>query len=112
MQIAAPEGCEESARQFYGGLLGLTEAPKPEPLRTRGGVWFTVGAQQLHIGIETNFRAARKAHPAFRVEAAALDALASRLQAAGTEIVWDHDLVGVRRFYVSDPWGNRLEFLA
>lgn len=112
VQIAAPKGCEGAARRFYGELLGLAELPKPEPLRGRGGVWFEAGAQQLHIGVEEGFQAARKAHPAFRVDAAALDELASRLQAAGTEVAWDHDLVGVRRFFVADPWGNRVELLA
>jgi catechol 2,3-dioxygenase-like lactoylglutathione lyase family enzyme len=111
VQIAAPKGCEAAARRFYGELLGLAEVPKPEPLRARGGVWFVVGAQQLHVGVEADFQAARKAHPAFRVDAAALDELASRLQAAGTEVVWDHALAGVRRFYVADPWGNRVELL-
>ena len=112
VQLAAPEGCEKAARHFYGELLGLPEVPKPEPLRGRGGVWFAVGAAQLHIGVDAHFQAARKAHPALRVDAAALDALASRLQAAGVEVTWDHELVGVRRFFVADPWGNRVELLA
>ena len=112
VQIAAPEGCEAQARRFYGELLGLPELPKPEPLRARGGVWFEAGAQQLHVGVEEGFQPARKAHPAFRVEAAALDALAARLGAAGAEVIWDHALVDVRRFYVADPWGNRVELLA
>jgi len=112
VQVAAPQGCEEAARRFYGELLGLPEVRKPEPLRARGGVWFAVGAQQLHIGVEARFQAARKAHPALRVEAAALDELASRLRAAGTEVRWDHELAGVRRFFVADPWGNRVELLS
>ena len=107
VQIAAPKGCEAEARRFYGDVLGLAEVPKPEPLRARGGVWFAAGTQQLHVGVEEGFQPARKAHPAFRV-----DELAARLQAAGTEVVWDHELVGVRRFYVADPWGNRVELLA
>ena len=109
VQIAAPQGCEEAARRFYGDVLGLAEVPKPEPLRARGGVWFEAGAQQLHVGVEDGFQPARKAHPAFRVDE--LDELAARLQAAGTEVLWDHELVGVRRFYVADPWGNRVELL-
>ncbi|MDA0183997.1 VOC family protein [Solirubrobacter phytolaccae] len=112
VQIAAPPGCEKAARRFYGELLGLAELPKPEPLRARGGVWFAVGAQQLHVGIEEPFQPALKAHPAFRVEAAALDEVAARLQQAGTEVAWDHALADVRRFFVADPWGNRVELLA
>jgi catechol 2,3-dioxygenase-like lactoylglutathione lyase family enzyme len=110
-QLAAPPGCEEAARAFFGDLLGLAEIAKPEPLRERGGCWFALGAHQLHIGVEDDFRPARKAHPAIRLDPADLDALAERLTAAGHPVTWDTSLPGERRFYVSDPWGNRLEFL-
>jgi hypothetical protein len=68
VQVAAPPGCEPQARRFYGELIGLAELTKPEPLRGRGGVWFGVGAQQLHIAVEESFTPARRAHPALRVE--------------------------------------------
>ncbi|HEY8774532.1 MAG TPA: VOC family protein [Gaiellaceae bacterium] len=109
VQIAAPSGCEEEARRFFGELLGLPELPKPEPLAARGGAWFQVGAQELHVGVEAEFEPARKAHPAFAVDD--VDALAARLEAAGIEVRWDGELPGVHRFYAADPWGNRLEFL-
>jgi catechol 2,3-dioxygenase-like lactoylglutathione lyase family enzyme len=109
VQIAAPRGCEAEARAFYGELLGLREVPKPEKLAPRGGVWFQVGAQQLHIGVEDDFRAARKAHPAYAVDD--LDAMAQRLSEAEVTIKWDDAIPGVRRFYINDPWGNRLEML-
>lgn len=109
VQIAAPAGCEEEARRFFGGLLGLPELAKPEPLAGRGGAWFQVGAQQLHVGVEAEFEPARKAHPAFVVDD--VEPLAARLEAAAVEVRWDHELPGVRRFYADDPWGNRLEFL-
>jgi catechol 2,3-dioxygenase-like lactoylglutathione lyase family enzyme len=112
VQLAAPAGCEEQARAFYGGLLGLMEVTKPEALRARGGVWFGVGAQQLHIGVEASFSPARKAHPALRVASQDIDALASRLEANGASVSWDESVPGVRRFYTEDPWGNRLELLA
>ncbi len=112
VQIAAPPGCEAEARRFYGGLLGLPEDPKPEPMRATGGVWFALGSQGLHIGIEADFAPARKAHPAIRVAPQALDALAAALAAAGEVVTWDERLPGVRRFYTEDPWGNRLELLA
>jgi catechol 2,3-dioxygenase-like lactoylglutathione lyase family enzyme len=111
VQLAAPPGCEGEARRFYGELLGLEEIPKPEPLRTRGGVWFQLGRGQLHIGVEDPFRPARKAHPALRVPPDRLEALAARVSAAGVALRWDAELPGVRRFYVEDPWGNRLELM-
>jgi catechol 2,3-dioxygenase-like lactoylglutathione lyase family enzyme len=112
VQIAAPAGCEPDARHFFGELLGLSELEKPEPLQQRGGVWFALGQQQLHIGVEKAFAPAQKAHPALSVSPGQLDALAARLAAAGAEVVWDDALPGVRRFYSEDPWGNRLEFVA
>jgi catechol 2,3-dioxygenase-like lactoylglutathione lyase family enzyme len=112
VQLAAPEGCEAAARSFYGGLLGLPELEKPEPLRRRGGAWFAVGAQQLHVGVEPGFAAARKAHPALRVDSGTLQELAARLELAGVRVLWDEELADVQRFYCEDPWGNRVELLA
>jgi catechol 2,3-dioxygenase-like lactoylglutathione lyase family enzyme len=108
VQIAAPKGCEAQARFFFGNLLGLTEIEKPEPLRARGGCWFRVGARELHIGIEDPFRPATKAHPAFSVSG--IEPMFTALQKAGVQVIWDDALGGIRRFYASDPWGNRLEF--
>ena len=112
VQVAAPPGCEADARRFFGDLVGLEELEKPEPLRARGGAWFRVGAQQLHVGVAEPFAPARKAHPALRVRPDALDGLAERLTAAGVEVRWDDALPSARRFYANDPWGNRLEFVA
>jgi catechol 2,3-dioxygenase-like lactoylglutathione lyase family enzyme len=112
VQIAAPAGCEEAARRFFGGLVGLTEIEKPEPLWARGGVWFALGEQQVHIGVEKEFEPARKAHVALRLGATELDSLAERLATAGSPVTWDESLRGERRFYSEDPWGNRIEFLA
>jgi catechol 2,3-dioxygenase-like lactoylglutathione lyase family enzyme len=108
VQVAAPPGCEHEARAFYSRLLGLTEVEKPEPLKARGGVWFQVGPQQLHVGVQEDFQPATKAHPAFQVDA--LDALAERLVTAGAPVKYDDAIPG--RFYTEDPWGNRLELLS
>jgi catechol 2,3-dioxygenase-like lactoylglutathione lyase family enzyme len=106
VQVAMPVGGEDAARRFYTGLLGLAEVPKPEPLRATGGVWFEWG---VHMGVEADFRPARKAHPGLSV--ADLDGVAARLTAAGAVVEWDERLPGVRRFYTHDPFGNRLELL-
>jgi len=108
VQIAAPEGCEPAARDFFGRLLGLEEIEKPEKLRARGGCWFKIGTRQLHVGVESDFRPAAKAHPAFAVHD--IEALFRDLSAAGVRCKWDDALAGIRRFYAQDPWGNRLEF--
>jgi catechol 2,3-dioxygenase-like lactoylglutathione lyase family enzyme len=110
VQLAAPRGCEEAARRFFGGVLGLEEIEKPEALRGRGGVWFAVGGQQLHVGVEEPHAPARKAHPALACDD--LGAAAARVAAAGGTVSWDDAVPGVRRFYTSDPWGNRIELVS
>ena len=113
VQLAAPPGCEAEARRFFGELLGLRELPKPAALAVRGGLWFQCGAQQIHIGVENDFRPAKKAHPALRLaDEPALDALKSRLQDAGIATKEDREIADSARFFADDPWGNRLEFVA
>ncbi|MET8207060.1 VOC family protein [Streptomyces sp. NPDC005373] len=109
VQLAAPAGSEDALRRFYGDALGMTETPKPPALAARGGCWFEAGQVRLHLGIERDFRPARKAHPGLRVTG--IEAYAARLAAHGVRITWDGDLPGHRRFYADDPVGNRLEFL-
>ncbi|WP_406265555.1 glyoxalase [Actinacidiphila glaucinigra] len=109
VQLAAPPGSEEILRAFYAGVLGMSEVPKPPVLAARGGCWFATGAVQLHIGVEADFRPARKAHPGLRVSG--IEAYAERLESRGAAVVWDSDLPGHRRFHTDDPFGNRLEFL-
>jgi catechol 2,3-dioxygenase-like lactoylglutathione lyase family enzyme len=109
IQLCAPPGSEPQAREFYGNLLGLPEIDKPPELKKRGGVWFELNGQQLHIGIEENFTPSPRAHPALSV--AGLDALRERLNAAGYATQSDELFIGYNRFYVRDPFANRLEFV-
>lgn len=109
VQLAMPAGEEARARAFYGDLLGLPELPKPAALAARGGCWFAVGdGQQLHLGVETPFQPARKAHPSLVV--ADVSALRRRLSAAGVAVSDDALRPGTARCYCADPFGNRLEF--
>ena len=109
VQVAAPRESEAAMRRFYGEILGLQEIPKPRTLAGRGGVWFQLGRQQLHVGVEDAFAPARKAHPAFLV--ADLAALRGQIEQAGVAVNEDAPLPGYERFYCNDPFGNRLEFL-
>ena len=109
IQIAAPSGSEESAREFYGVLLGMEEIPKPENLKARGGCWFLCGSQEVHIGIQNDFIPAKKAHPGFTVNA--IEQLKSRLKEAEYEISEEPPIDGRSRFFTHDPFGNRIEFL-
>ncbi|WP_298331463.1 VOC family protein [Haloactinopolyspora sp.] len=112
VQIACPAGSERLVRAFYSGLLGMTEVAKPAALAARGGAWFRSGTAELHVGVEEPFRPATKAHPAFVVAAAGdLDAVCTRLRAAGVDAEPDLLLPGYRRAYIHDPFGNRIELL-
>jgi len=104
-----PAGGESRAREFYQGLLGIPEVPKPPAMAARGGCWFERGALRVHLGVEDEFRPARKAHPAFVVTG--LTALAARLRAARHECREDSELAGYDRVFVDDPFGNRIELL-
>jgi len=110
VQLAMPAGQEERARAFYRDLLGMSELPKPAELAKRGGCWFASGGVQLHLGVEADFRPAKKAHPALRC--AEFDLLVGRLRLAGVEMVEDANIPGVRRGHLFDPFGNRIELIA
>jgi catechol 2,3-dioxygenase-like lactoylglutathione lyase family enzyme len=109
VQLAIPAGGEEACRRFYVEALGMAEIPKPVALAARGGLWVRSGGVQIHLGVEADFRPARKAHPAIVV--VDLDALAARLSDAGHAPTWDDAIPDLRRFFVSDPLGNRIEFM-
>jgi catechol 2,3-dioxygenase-like lactoylglutathione lyase family enzyme len=108
VQLAMPPGREAEAREFYSGLLGIPETTKPAELAKRGGAWFESGSLKIHLGVEADFRPARKAHPALLVRD--LQALVDRLRKAGVGVLED-TLDGYHRVYVADPFGNRLELM-
>ncbi len=103
-----PDG-EAAARWFYGEVLGLTEIPKPQVLAGRGGLWFECGPLQIHLGVETDFQASKKAHPALLVTSLAW--FLARLQAANCIIEQDRQLPGFERAFTIDPFGNRIELM-
>ena len=109
IQLAMPAGQETLARAFYVGVLGLTEVPKPQVLAQRGGVWFESGSAKVHLGVEADFRPARKAHPGFLVSD--LREVIARCEAAGIAIISDEPLAGYERIHIHDPFGNRIELL-
>lgn len=109
VQLAIPPGGEQVAREFYTGVLGMSEVEKPEALRARGGCWFRGGGWEIHLGVQAEFVPARKAHPGVLVDG--LDDLAEALTTAGRAVEWDPEFPGHRRLYTADGHGNRLEFL-
>src|SRR3954471_15210806 len=106
VQLAMPVGEEQRAREFYSGLLGLNEMPKPSELAKRGGAWFENERVKIHLGVEADFRPARKAHPGLLVDD--LRALNDLLRASGYSVSEDAAVEGVFRSFVSDPFGNRI----
>ena len=109
VQLAMPAGAEEAARRFYVGVLGMIEVPKPHELAKRGGCWFQSGTVQVHLGVESDFRPAKKAHPALRCRN--YEACISRLRTAGVYVREVDDIPGVRRCHIHDPFGNRIELI-
>ena len=109
VQLAMPAGEEAAARAFYSGLLGLPERAKPAELAQRGGCWFEGPGVKVHLGVEADFRAAKKAHPALLVDD--LAAMIANLTAAGVAVAEDEPADGRARCFVSDPFGNRIELM-
>lgn len=110
VQLAMPTREEQRARAFYRDLLGMREIPKPDELAKRGGCWFVSGNVQIHLGIEDNFSPAKKAHPALQCHDYA--GLTTNLKNAGIDVTEVSDIPGVKRCYVHDPFGNRIELIA
>ena len=109
VQVAIPAGGEEAARSFYIGILGFTEMEKPPAMANRNSIWLAVGPVNLHLGIEadSDFHAARRAHPAFTVDN--LDEIVLACQRARLPTREDTPVNNFRRTHVFDPFGNRIE---
>ena len=110
VQLAIPVGGEADARRFYCELLGMEEIPKPPRPAARGGLWLRSGTVVIHLGVEADFRAARKAHPA--LVCASYGALVAKLRASGIAVRHDHEIPGVERCHIDDVFGNRIELIA
>jgi catechol 2,3-dioxygenase-like lactoylglutathione lyase family enzyme len=112
VQLAMPPGEEERARAFYAGILGMDEIAKPPELAQRGGAWFVSGDVQIHLGVEPDFVAAKKAHPALRC--ADYSALVESLKARYVDVQQDRlpFADGAAHAYLNDPFGNRIEIIA
>lgn len=105
-----PAGGESAAREFYAGVLGLEEVPKPPELASRGGAWFRGGSVQIHLGVDPQFVPAKKAHPA--LICTAYSELLERLAESGVAVTADplpYD--GKAHCYIADPFGNRIEII-
>lgn len=110
VQVTIPFGDEQKAREFYGGVLGLMELEKPENLKANGGIWFQLGAIQVHVGCEDNeHRSHSKAHIAYNVDN--IDACRAKFKELGIQIYENTQIEGYKRFDIRDPFGNRIELM-
>lgn len=109
IQLAMPKGREQEARAFYQNILGIAEVPKPVELAGRGGAWFESGSVKIHLGVEDEFRPAKKAHPGLVVSN--LNELVELLRDSGYEVIYDRNMPGVERAFTHDPFGNRIELI-
>lgn len=109
VQLAMPLGQEAAARAFFCDVLGMKEIPKPPELAKRGGCWFQAGDVQIHLGVEADFRPAKKAHPALRCKN--YEILLANLVTASLHVEDAKDIPGIRRCHIHDPFGNRIELV-
>ena len=110
VQLEAPPGHEALARAFYGEFLGLPELLKPAALQGNGGVWFALSdGRQLHTGTVQDFAPTLKGHPCLRCTD--LHTVLARAESFGIEAHEDRQLAPLRRVYLRDPFGNRLELV-
>lgn len=108
IQLCIPHNKEKEARHFYQGILQLEEITKPDALQKNGGMWFQIGDQELHIGVEDQI-VKGKHHPAFLVER--LQELHDHLVFHNIEIQDEIPIPGFNRFSIRDPFKNRIEFI-
>lgn len=109
VQIAIPVGGEDRARAFYTGILGFVEVDKPAAMAKRNSIWFTAGSVSLHLGLEPDFHAAKRAHPALVVHG--MDQILTACEREGVTVKPDVSFNGFRRVHIFDPFGNRLELM-
>lgn len=109
VQLAMPKNSESIGRDFFVGVLGFKEVVKPEQLRANGGAWFKAGNVHIHLGVEEPFAPAKKAHPAIRVKG--IQSLINHLLDSNIKVTIDTHIPSAKRFYITDPFGNRLEFI-
>lgn len=107
VQIAVPKALEDRCLAFYREVLRLPELEKPEHLKVRGGAWFQAGPTQMHIGIDPDASPKSKRHICFLV--GDLAGAKAEILSRGVTIEEEGQAEGLRRFFVRDPAGNRIE---
>lgn len=102
------------ARAFYEGVLGLTPSPS-RPAMSFDGVWYELGAQQIHLLCLPNpdretkrpEHGGRDRHVALGVSS--IEDLVSRLEAAG--IPYTRSQSGRAAIFMRDLDDNAIEFV-
>jgi catechol 2,3-dioxygenase-like lactoylglutathione lyase family enzyme len=109
--ITVPTERLEEARRFYSDVIGLRETERPEAELGRPGIWYGFGATELHIQCRGGAPPADSDyHPALIVDD--LSGLRDRIEASGATTEDAPMLMGRRRFFARDPFGNRIEFMS
>jgi glyoxylase I family protein len=99
----------DRARAFYGGLLGLTEVPRPRSFDFPGA-WFQAGAEVIHLLGQPAADVRGRRH--FCLSVRDVHAAARYLESKGLPVRWEqkYKIDGIDRFFTDDPDGNRVEF--
>jgi catechol 2,3-dioxygenase-like lactoylglutathione lyase family enzyme len=109
--LSVPAGEHDKAREFYGGLLGLEEVPRPEALNeVYDLIWFKFLDILLHLDFTPPWtKPAENRHVAVEVED--LPAFRRYLEARHATIREAVAMPDRDRFYLLDPFGNYFELL-
>lgn len=109
VNVTVPAALEETARHFYGVVLGLRQIPKPEGPRKNIGAWYELSGLQLHLSLEDNVQNERsERHVCYVVDSVA--GAEEHFRNAGIKVIPDPSPISGRpRFYVRDPGGNLIE---
>ncbi len=108
--VPMPAGGNDEARAFYGGVLGLDEIPPPSSLDAEQIIWFSAGGggHEVHLFTEDGFGPNSPGqHLCLQVDD--LDATRERLGDHGVAIEETTLIPNRPRFFVRDPFGNRVE---
>jgi catechol 2,3-dioxygenase-like lactoylglutathione lyase family enzyme len=115
----------DRSREFYVGVLGLREVPRP-PTFDFPGFWVQVGEQQLHLIGEAEAGRAREVHPGYRTSEVAggyathlaivvddLPEMLAGVRERGGEVTGGPRARGdgVLQAYLTDPDGHVVELM-
>jgi catechol 2,3-dioxygenase-like lactoylglutathione lyase family enzyme len=107
VSVPRPPGSQAAARRFYGEVLGLEEVAVPEALAHLDLVWYRLSDTELHLYAGPLAPEGYSAHFCIQVDDA--QKMREHLTRQGVVIRDDVTIPNRPRFFIHDPFGNRIE---